>query len=141
MDSVYLKAKVVRPDAGFDEKASVAEIVKLVDGHVDGEGKEVKGEKNKIVVCSKALKGKDFTDNDFKNMCDLYDEIEAETKAMGSVSIADAKDEADYIVELDKVKKHLDSAKYLAGVKAYNDIASFTELKTAVTLIAEVKEV
>jgi len=82
-------------------------------------------------VSSKALKGIDATSKDFDKMSKLYDEIEAETKAMALISIVDAKNESEYVAELDKVKNHLESDKWLAGVKAEAKVTTFKDLKDA----------
>jgi len=61
----------------------------------------------------------------------LYKEIESERLAMAAVPIGGT--QTAYLAELDKIKKHLDPNKYLAGKKAEAGVTTWTDLKAAVT--------
>jgi len=122
MDYIYPRAKedAAEPDA-IDTTACAADIIAEVEA----------GEKDKIVVCSKVLKGL----NAWGAISALYDEIEAETKAMAAVPVAGT--QTAYVAELDKVKAHLDSAKYLAGKKAEAGVTTWTDLVAKTAVVAE----
>lgn len=128
MDYVYPKPK---PESNsydeFDKKVIAPLIIDLVErGALNYKGFKDGARLPKIDVCSIICSVQNV---DPGKVASLYDEIEAETKAMASVSIAKVSTQTAYVAELDKVKKSLDSAKYLAGVKLANEVSTWTALK------------
>ena len=136
MDYVYLKAK---PEAtsydAFDKKVVAPLIIDLVErGALNYSGFKDGDRLPKIHVCAIVCSVQNV---DPKEVSNLYDEIEAEKKSMASVKIADCSTQTAYVAELDKVKTHLDSAKYLAGVKLNSDCTTWTALKAIFPAVEE----
>ena len=126
MDYIYPRAKPVITEDTIDEASVASDIIALVEA----------GEGSKIVVVSKALKGS----NAVRKVSAVYDEIKAEKQAMANVSISDCKTEKEYTGKLAAREKHLDPAKYFAGVKAEAVVTTWTALKTKLSPV-EIKVV
>lgn len=140
MDFVYLKPAPEKAEyLELDKVAAAPGMIALIErGALDYKGFEDGARLSKIHVCSIFCANFNY---DPAEVSALYDEIEAETKAMASVSIAKASTQTAYVAELDKVKTHLDSAKYLAGVKLSADVSTWTALKEIYPAEIVVKEV
>ena len=140
MDYIYLKAKVAPVEySPIDKEVVATAVIDLVErGASNYSGFKDGARLSKIHVCSIICANQDYNPVD---VSELYDEIEAEKKAMASVRIADCSTQTAYVAELDKVSENLDSAKWLAGVKLDAGVTTWTALKELYpTAVAEVVE-
>ena len=127
MDYIYPRAKEGIEKDVIDKKVDAPAMVALIEGGAPaGYSGFKEGDRlSKVDVCSIIQSGRNCS----REMADLYDEIEDEKKAMAGVRISNIATQTAYVAELDKVKNHLDSAKWLAGVKAEANVSTWTALK------------
>ena len=116
VDKFYPTAKVT-PEAeeNIDEAVEASGIIAQM----------VAGEDDEIVLISKQLAGRDC----IHKMTAVYNKVIDEQKALRSVSVAEYKTLVEYTNKVAEKAVYSDSAKWIDGVIAENEVETWTALK------------
>ena len=97
----------------------------------------VAGEDDKIVLISKQLAGR----NCIHKMTAVYNKVIDEQEALRSVSVAEYKTLVEYTNKVAEKAVYSDSAKWIDGVIAENEVETWTALKELYPTVVVEKEV
>lgn len=123
MDGFYPKVPDIPKVDDIDEPTVAAAIIAGIET----------GEISKEVICGKVLGGMKTLKGVGKKVYDLYDRIEAEKKALDSVSPAKYKTEAEFQAALKEAAVYGSDATWYTKLKEVNGVTTWDDLKEKYT--------
>ena len=128
MDYVYPEAKEVKAESSAIDKAVVAEaMIEIIErGALNYKGFPDGARLSKIHVCSLICASFDYG---LQDVMDVYDEIEAEKKALEAVSPRDYTTQAKFVAAIEAVTNYIPDAVWFTKLKLKYGVTTWTALK------------